>query len=336
MLLADWLIWALENDDIGGIKIYCEDSIKQNVAKTFRDIFETEWKNALEKVEAEYGNLDDKGFLPVFTKYREYGILVSVGALDIKYCWGEFCDLQYGREALDNALKATKEQYPTIEYDGLIAYPWSDRRGGDVVQYEVSSKKEKCNNDTVYDFVGEAIAEHLAGNHLWERQDDPEVDDLTFAVTGKLHHFENQEEISEYIEDLGAAVSGSVSKKTSYLINNDPNSSSAKNKKAKELGIPIITEDEFICRFGDPDEYNIDYEEDDFWRVLSEQLCDGDEETFSEIAETLYAYLKWIGTENMERAFNSMIDMLSECDTEIRDNLKEIAKRVLAGEYFIN
>ena len=65
---------------------------------------------------------------------------------------------------------------------------------------------------------------------------------LTFVCTGSICDFDNREELYAYIESLGGKTSGSVSKKTSYLINNDVNSTSTKNKKAKELGIPIITE----------------------------------------------------------------------------------------------
>ena len=59
-------------------------------------------------------------------------------------------------------------------------------------------------------------------------------------------HFANRKELKEKIESLGGKVTGSVSKKTDYLINNDTMSSSSKNKKAKELGIPVITEKEFL------------------------------------------------------------------------------------------
>ena len=84
-----------------------------------------------------------------------------------------------------------------------------------------------------------------------EDEEDPEdCEDLTFVITGKLSYFENREEFVEYIEDLGGRVTGSISKKTDYLINNDPTSDSSKNRKAKELGIPVITEAEFRRRFG--------------------------------------------------------------------------------------
>lgn len=67
-----------------------------------------------------------------------------------------------------------------------------------------------------------------------------------FVVTGDVHYFKNRNELQAKIEELGGKVSGSVSKNTSYLINNDVTSTSGKNQKAKELGIPIISEDEFI------------------------------------------------------------------------------------------
>ena len=68
----------------------------------------------------------------------------------------------------------------------------------------------------------------------------------TFVITGKLNHFVNRDALVAKIEELGGKASGSVSKNTSYLINNDVESASGKNKKAKELGIPIISEEEFL------------------------------------------------------------------------------------------
>lgn len=72
---------------------------------------------------------------------------------------------------------------------------------------------------------------------------------LTFVVTGDVHHYKNRNELKEYIESEGGKVTGSVSKSTSFLINNDITSTSGKNQKAKTLGIPIISEDEFVERF---------------------------------------------------------------------------------------
>ncbi len=74
---------------------------------------------------------------------------------------------------------------------------------------------------------------------------------LTFVITGDVHHYKNRDGFKAYVEAGGGKVTGSVTSKTDYLVNNDAQSSSSKNRKAKELGIPIITEDEFVSRFGE-------------------------------------------------------------------------------------
>ena len=72
---------------------------------------------------------------------------------------------------------------------------------------------------------------------------------LTFVITGDVHHYKNRNELKAYIESQGGKVASAVSGSTSYLINNDVTSTSGKNKKAKELSIPIISEDEFISKY---------------------------------------------------------------------------------------
>ena len=72
------------------------------------------------------------------------------------------------------------------------------------------------------------------------------LDGKTFVITGSLEHYENRKQLQEQIELLGGKATGSVTKKTDYLINNNKNSTSSKNKKAMELSIPIITEEEFM------------------------------------------------------------------------------------------
>ena len=69
---------------------------------------------------------------------------------------------------------------------------------------------------------------------------------INFVITGSVEHFANRNEAKALIESLGGKVTGSVTSKTSYLINNDVTSTSSKNKKANELGIPIISEETFL------------------------------------------------------------------------------------------
>ena len=69
----------------------------------------------------------------------------------------------------------------------------------------------------------------------------------TFVITGSVNHFANRDELKAYIEERGGKAAGSVSKKTDYLINNDTTSTSSKNRKAAELGIPILSEEDFLA-----------------------------------------------------------------------------------------
>lgn len=78
------------------------------------------------------------------------------------------------------------------------------------------------------------------------REDAQKFAGINFVITGSVEHFSNRAEVKEEIEKRGGKVTGGVTSKTNYLINNDVNSASSKNRKARELGIPIISEEEFI------------------------------------------------------------------------------------------
>lgn len=99
-------------------------------------------------------------------------------------------------------------------------------------------------------------AKELYNNYLTVNAVQPQsseventLDGLSLVITGKLNHFKNRDELKALIEARGGKVAGSISGKTSYLINNDVNSSSSKNMSAKKLGVPIISEDAFIEMF---------------------------------------------------------------------------------------
>ena len=93
-------------------------------------------------------------------------------------------------------------------------------------------------------------------NSLWTNPDDKTetkeqktLDGISVVITGKLTQFKNRAELQSAIEKAGGKVAGSVSSKTNYLINNDNTSTSSKNLAAKKLGIPILTEEEFVEKF---------------------------------------------------------------------------------------
>ena len=97
------------------------------------------------------------------------------------------------------------------------------------------------NKEEFYKLLQEMHIEKVPDN-----QNNQILTGKVFVITGSLEHFENRNQLKERIEQLGGRVTGSVTGKTSYLINNDSHSTSSKNKTAAKLGVPVITENEFL------------------------------------------------------------------------------------------
>lgn len=128
---------------------------------------------------------------------------------------------------------ASKEEL--VEIDGI----------GEVIAESFASFFGKPDNNKIIDDLLEVI-------EFEKEETSPEKEDMAginFVITGKVNIFANRNSVKEIIEARGGKVTGSVTSKTNFLINNDVLSNSSKNKKAKELDIPIITEEEFIKRF---------------------------------------------------------------------------------------
>ncbi len=185
----------------------------------------------------------------------------------------ELCKLDgFGEKSYDNLMKsidaARTVQLPRLIYSlGILNVGLSNAK---IICREFDYDIEKLRHADVeqlssIDKVGEVIARSFV-DYFADEKHNRELDELlkeltieaseidssneeingkTFVITGSLEHFENRNALKELIESKGGKVSGSVSAKTDYLINNDITSNSSKNKKAKELGIRIITEKDF-------------------------------------------------------------------------------------------
>lgn len=138
-------------------------------------------------------------------------------------------------KAFDNDFEkiksATREEFAEIDgigevlADGIVSYFSDEKKAQNALElYDQLHIEKPEQNDNEQIFAG-----------------------MTFVITGNVYHYANRNEVKEVIEQRGGKVAGSVSSKTNYLINNDVTSTSGKNKKAKELGIPIISEDDFIA-----------------------------------------------------------------------------------------
>ena len=142
-------------------------------------------------------------------------------------------------EDLDRVRNATEEELGTIDGVGPV-----------MAQAFALWFADEKNRLTVDDLLTQIHIEKTVQPSLQGAQDADEEPSLiagrTFVVTGAVNHYKSRRELAADIEAAGGKVTGSVSKKTDYLINNDAASSSSKNVTAKKLGIPIITEEEFL------------------------------------------------------------------------------------------
>ncbi|MBM6686016.1 NAD-dependent DNA ligase LigA [Faecalicatena contorta] len=134
--------------------------------------------------------------------------------------------------------KVSAEALPDLTEEELSAVPGV----GDVIA--------KAYVDYFEDETHRQVYRELLGEVHIEQETVDEggrtLEGTTFVITGSVEHFANRSELKRLIESKGGKVTGSVTSKTSYLINNDAASTSSKNRKAKELGVPILTEEEFL------------------------------------------------------------------------------------------
>ena len=158
-----------------------------------------------------------------------YGLgIAGIGLANAKMICKHF---RYDLEAMR---KADSEDLCSIDGIGaVLADAW------------VSYFKEEKNNQILDHLLADlTIEEELTENG------DNSLEGKIFVITGSVEHFANRKELQALIESKGGKATGSVTSKTSYLINNDVTSNSSKNKKAKELGVPIISELDFLQLIG--------------------------------------------------------------------------------------
>ncbi len=132
---------------------------------------------------------------------------------------------------IEKLMDATEEELVSIEGIGAI------------IAHNINSYFQLEENKKLIDRLMKEI--NFIIPEVQNLEDSP-IANKTFVITGQVNYFKNRKELGEKIEELGGKVVGSVSGKTDYLINNDLHSTSGKNKKAQELKIPIISEEEFM------------------------------------------------------------------------------------------
>ena len=150
-------------------------------------------------------------------------------------------------------LDAGKKIVGTIGFDGFLDRLAKSEEFCDIdgIGPEKSNSIIEWHKDLDNQILLEALLKELDIEKAENKVNkDGKCSGLTFVITGDVHCFKNRDEFKNYVESENGKVTGSVTSKTNYLVNNDTASMSSKNKKAKELNIPIISEEEFIKIFG--------------------------------------------------------------------------------------
>jgi DNA ligase (NAD+) len=211
-----------------------EKLIDRGLVKEYADIFRIDrYKNEITGMEG-FGEKSFQNLLDSVNKARKttaVRLLFSLGIPNV---------------GLSNAKNICK----------YFNYNWDDIQNADYLQLiQINGIGDVMANSYVNFFRDEKnrlIIEDLLREVALEQQtssipaDGQILDNLTFVITGSVEHYKNRNDLKDAIETLGGKTTDSVTSKTDYLINNDNASNSTKNKKAKELGVKIITEQEFL------------------------------------------------------------------------------------------
>ena len=208
-----------------------EKFIARGFIHTFGDIFEiSRYKDEIMEMEG-FGQKSFDNLMESLEKAKETTlakVIYSLGIANIGLANAKVICRHFDN-SLDAIRKADLEEVSAI--DGI----------GPVIARNLVDYFHKEENNQKLDYLMQHLhiqQEEIKGQQIFAG--------MNFVITGSLEHFSNRNEAKNLIESLGGKVTGSVTGKTTYLINNDTASNSSKNKKARELGIPILSEEDFL------------------------------------------------------------------------------------------
>lgn len=214
-----------------------EKLIELGWLNSFKDIYRlSEHKDEMSKLDG-FGKRSVEKLLDAIEKSRSITLDRFIYAL---------CIPLIGRSASKTIAKHFKSDYDSF-HDALFdCFNFANLEDfGETMNKSLRlwySENKYMMRELVQEFTFEKVEEKSSSVDLFGK---------TFVITGSLTHYKNRDELVDLITSMGGKVSGSVSAKTSYLLNNDINSTSSKNRKAKELNVPIISEEDFIKMIGE-------------------------------------------------------------------------------------
>ncbi len=211
--------------------------VEKKLIKNYTDIFELEqYENIIKEMEG-FGERSYEKLIESISKSKTIALENFIYALGINHVGFSNAKLlcKNFHYDLEKIKQAEKEELIAIDGFGeIIAHS--------IYQY-FHDKKDMELVEKVLNYITFTVPD------IPENENHLPLKGLRFVVTGDLNHFSNRKQLQQEIESLGGKVTASVTKKTSCLINNDVLSESSKNKKAKELGVAILNEEEFIKEY---------------------------------------------------------------------------------------
>lgn len=214
-----------------------EKFVEKKFIENYTDIYNiSKYKNEIIEMEG-FGELSYNNLINSIEKSKNAQLFNFIYALGINNVGLSNAKLlsSYFKYDIEKIISATEDEL--CEIDGF----------GEIIANSVS---KYFNNKKNIELLKKALSFINIEIPNVETPENLILKDKIFVITGDVNIFKNRKEVQEKIEKLGGKATNSVSSKTNYLINNDINSNSSKNKKAKELNIPIITENDFINMIG--------------------------------------------------------------------------------------
>lgn len=224
--------------DIDGLSIQSlRVFVNQGFIRDYADIYHLEqYENQIVELDG-FGRKSYENLIAAIEKSRKVSLVNFIYALCIPMIGIDAAKKILAALGSDGFAQRIADHVPFDDIDGI-----GPEKSGAILSWF----SEPANTELYEKLLKEVQIEHV----LPKEDVDGTCQGLTFVITGDVHSFKNRSEFKQYVESQGGTVTGSVSKKTSYLVNNDVESTSSKNKKARELGIPILSEDDFIAQFG--------------------------------------------------------------------------------------
>ena len=218
------LIYTMESRDSSFVEFTNENP--EEIKQQFESIFSKNWELALQTIiedtGIEYNKTDDyySANYPASTFIRNEKLIVTFSPLRISYNHNDYCNTKAPGEALQNTLNELMEKYPNLSYDGYVCFAWTDKSGGDVIQYPISSKRPIL--EKTYPILAEIINDAVYGVPVFDTNAEREENDDAFLdnLLSEIVNFDEDEleTMREFLDEYDYYLDETVRDGLCYVL----------------------------------------------------------------------------------------------------------------------